>query len=75
MPELLGIPCNDTCSLPIPAQTYVRDFGYTLAEKLELSAAIKSFLDLGEFMHAKAKLTLDEKEIACVEMKIEYSVE
>ena len=75
MTESLGIPCNDTCNLPIPAQTYGISHGYTLAENFKLSDAIKTFLSMGEFIHAKVKLTSEEKEIACVEGKIDYSLE
>ena len=73
--ELLGIPCNDTCNLPIPAQTYGISRGYQLADNFKLSATIKTFLSMGEFIHAKVKLTSEEKEIACVEGKIDYSLE
>ena len=73
--ELLGIPCNDNCNLPIPAQTYGISHGYTLADNFKPSDAIKNFLSMGEFIHAKVKLTSEEKEIACVEGKIDYSLE
>ena len=71
----LGIPCNDTCSLPIPAQAYGISHGYQLPDDLKLSEAIKAFLSMGEFIHAKVKLTSEEEEIACVEGKIDYSLE
>ena len=46
-----------------------------MADNFKLSDMIKTFLSMGEFIHAKVKLTSEEKEIACVEGKIDYSLE
>ena len=71
----LGLPCNGTCNLPFPAQKYEKENEFKFSDDLELPAMIKVFLNLGEFIHAKAKLTFGEEEIACVELKMYYSLE
>ena len=70
--ENLGLPCNGTCNLPFPAQKYEKENEFKFPEIPEM---IRIFLNQGEFIHAKAKLTSDEEEIACVEVKIDYSLE
>ena len=70
--ENLGLPCNGTCNLPFPAQNYVIENEFKFPEIPEM---IRIFLNQGEFIHAKAKLTSDEEEIACVEVTIDYSLE
>ena len=71
----LGVPCNDNCNLPIPAQTYGFEKQFKIPDSFELPPLIKAFLNLGEYIHAKAKLKFDENEIACVELKMDYLVE
>ena len=73
--ENLGLPCNGTCNLPFPAQKYEKENEFQFPDNFELPAMIKILLNQGEFIHAKAKLTFDEKEIACVELKMDYSLE
>ena len=70
--ENLGLPCNGTCNLPFPAKKYEKENEFKFPEIPEM---IRIFLNQGEFIHAKAKLTSDEEEIACVEVKIDYSLE
>ena len=73
--ENLGLPCNGTCNLPFPAKKYERENEFEFPDNFELPAIIKILLNQGEFIHAKAELSFDEKEIACVELKMYYSLE
>ena len=73
--ENLGLPCNGTCNLPFPAQKYEKEGEFKFSDNLELPEMIRIFLNQGEFIHARAKLTSDEEEIACVEVTIDYSLE
>ena len=74
--KLLGFPCNDSCNLPLPAQTYRMEGGYRLDDDFEIPALIKMMLNMQskKFIHAKAKVSIKGKEVACVELKVDYSL-
>ena len=58
----LGVPCNDNCNLPFPANTYGFEEEFKLPDNFTLPAMVETFLMMGKSIHAKAKLILDEKE-------------
>ena len=74
--KLLGFPCNDSCNLPLPAQTYRMEGGYRLDDDFEVPELIKIMLNMQskKFIHAKAKIFIKGNEVACVELKVDYSL-
>ena len=74
--KLLGFPCNDSCNLPLPAQTYRMEGGYRLDDDFDIPELVKMMLTMQskKFIHAKAKIYIKGKEVACVELKVDYSL-
>jgi len=44
--KLLGFPCNDSCNLPLPAQTYRMEGGYRLDDEFKIPELIKMMLNM-----------------------------
>ena len=74
--KLLGFPCNDNCNLPLPAQTYRMEGGYRLDDDFDIPELVKMMLTMQskKFIYAKAKISIKGKEVACVELKVDYSL-